>query len=111
MPEFVWRGDWKRFAAELPKVDMLWGGIVPAYGTTICHGPGGCGKSAMVWGLMNAMVDGEHYLGLNVAKGNCLLVSFDMSKFAHAQRWKDDFEPQFDIVYEHKLDATSPTFK
>jgi RecA-family ATPase len=111
MPEFVWMGNWKEFALNLPHVDMLWDPLVPAYGTTLIHGPGGCGKSAVVWGLMNAMQDGEHYLGLNVARANCLLISFDMSKFAHNERWGTKFTPRFDICYENKLDATNPAFK
>lgn len=110
MPEFVWKGDWQRFAAALPRVEMLWGKMLPAHGCTLIHGPGGCGKSALVWGLMNAMDLGEHYLGFNVTKANCLLISFDMSKFAHNERWGQKFLPAFNICYESKLDASTPKF-
>jgi RecA-family ATPase len=111
MPEFVRKGAWDEFARSLPRVEMLWDPFVAAHGCTLIHGPGGCGKSGVVWGLMNAMETGEHYLGLNVARANCLLVSFDMNKFAHNQRWGTKFKPRFDIVYENKLDATSSSFR
>jgi hypothetical protein len=111
MPEFVWTGEWQRFAATLPNVEMLWDPIVPAHGCTLIHGPGGSGKSGVVWGLMNSMEHGDDYLGLNVARANCLLISFDMNKFAHKQRWGTQFLPRFNICYESKLNASSPQFR
>jgi hypothetical protein len=103
--------EWEAVRAALPPIEQLLNPIVPAYGKTLLHGPPGSGKSAVMWGIGNAVVTGASYLGLESKRANVLLISTDMSLYELKHRWNTAFVPLFDLVCLPGFDCTKAVFK
>lgn len=103
--------EWREVRESLPPIEMLLNPIVPAYGKTLLHGPPGSGKSAVMWGVGNAVVSGEPYLGLATSRARVLLISTDMSLYELKHRWNTAFVPQFDLLCLPGFDCTRAQFK
>ena len=103
--------EWEAVRASLPPIEQLLNPIVPAYGKTLLHGPPGSGKSAVMWGIGNAVVRGEPYLGLESKRARVLLISTDMSLYELKHRWNTAFSPQFDLLCLPGFDCTKQQFK
>ena len=95
---------------SLPPITMLLDPIIPTMGKTLLHGPPGSGKSAMMWGVGNAVATGTPYLGLPTKQARVLLVSTDMSLYELKHRWNDAFTPLFDILCVSGFDCTKQGF-
>lgn len=102
--------EWPAVSAALPPIGLLLDPLIPARGKTLLHGPPGSGKSAMMWGVGNAVALGDDYLGLKTKRGRALLVSTDMSLYELKHRWSDSFTPLFDILALPGFDCTKPQF-
>lgn len=108
--EIIKAADWARISAALPPVTTLLDPLIPAKGKTLLHGPPGSGKSALMWGLGNAIVSGSSYLNLATKQASVLLVSTDMNLYELKYRWNDAFIPLFDICCLPGFDATKREF-
>jgi hypothetical protein len=84
--------------------------MIPARAKVITHSAPSVGKSAWSWGVMNAIQAGEPYLGLPTKKGNCLLISNDMTKHMFKMRWDKNFTPKFPFIMIPKSDISTDTF-
>lgn len=102
--------EWPDVSASLPPIELLLNPLIPAYGKTLLHGPPGSGKSAMMWGVGNAVIQGSSYLGLTTHKAKVLLISTDMSIYELKHRWNDAFIPLFDILCINGFDCTKQKF-
>jgi AAA domain-containing protein len=111
MIRFITPGEWAATAATLPEAEMLLSPLVPAGGLTLLHGPPGSGKSALMWGIGNAVASGAPYLGLSVLRSEVLLLSNDMSLHALKHRWNSKFVPLFHVLCHTPFDCTKSTFK
>lgn len=103
--------EWGAVRDSLPPIEQLVNPIVPAYGKTLLHGPPGSGKSAVMWGIGNAVITGTAYLGLEVKRARVLLISTDMSLYELKHRWGVSFTPQFDLLCLPGFDCTKVQFK
>ena len=103
--------EWGAVRDSLPPIEQLLNPIVPAYGKTLLHGPPGSGKSAVMWGIGNAVISGTRYLGLESKRARVLLISTDMSLYELKHRWNAAFTPQFDLLCLPGFDCTKPQFR
>jgi hypothetical protein len=101
---------WPTIRDSLPPAEFLLDPFIPARAKVIIHGPPSCGKSAFIWGAMNAIQRGEDYLGFTTKRANCLLVSPDMNVHEIKHRWGLTFEPAFDFLCVPPFDCTRPNF-
>lgn len=109
--EIIRAADWPAVAANLPAASMLLAPLIPAHGKTLLHGPPGSGKSAVMWGIGNAVASGAPtYLGLPIKQAGVLLISTDMSIYEIKHRWDGVFLPLFDLVCVPGFDCTRPEF-
>jgi len=93
--EIIRPGEWPAIREAMPETESLLKPLIPAGVTTFVHGPPGSGKSAFVWGAMEAMQSGRaSYLGLPVKPAACLLLCCDMNKYAFKERWAN-YDPSF----------------
>lgn len=110
MVKIIKAADWPAVAAGLPPIELLLDPFVPARGKTLLHGPPGSGKSAMMWGIGNAVTLGESYLQRATKRGRVMLISTDMSLYELKARWGDSFTPLFDILALPGFDCTKQGF-
>lgn len=103
--------EWGAVRDSLPPIQQLLNPIVPAYGKTLLHGPPGSGKSAVMWGIGNAVTHGDLYLGLESKRARVLLISTDMSLYELKHRWGTSFTPQFDLLCLPGFDCTRAQFR
>jgi len=108
--KIITAAEWPMVSAALPPIRMLFDPLIPEYGKTLLHGPPGSGKSALMWGVGNAVAIGESYLGLATTQTNVLLISTDMSIYELKHRWGDSFLPKFDILAIAGFDCTNQQF-
>ena len=108
--ELIEAADWPALRDNLPPAEFLWTPMIPARSKILTHSAPSVGKSALSWGVMNAIQSGEPYLGLPTKAGNCLLVSNDMSKHSFKQRWDKNFAPKFPFIIIPKTDISTETF-
>lgn len=110
MIEIIKAQDWQYIRATLPSPKFLLDPLIPAKAKTLLHGPPNVGKSAFIWGVGNAIMTNESYLGLHTTQARVFLLSTDMSIHDLNFRWKDNFTPAFDFACVPKFDCTRPTF-
>jgi AAA domain-containing protein len=108
--QIVSAAEWQGVAASLPSIEMLLDPLVPSRGKTLLHGPPGSGKSALMWGIGNAVVTGTPYLKLPTKQRRVLLLSTDMSLYELKHRWGDSFVPLFDVLCAAGFNCTKPMF-
>lgn len=102
---------WREVVEGLPEVTFLLDHLVPNHATTVLHGPPGAGKSALLWGIGNAVSAGATFLGFKTRETRTLLISIDMNVFELNTRWGTNFTPNFDLVAPNKFDLTDPAFR
>lgn len=110
MVRIIKAAEWPGAAAALPDVKMMLDPLVPAWGKTLLHGPPGSGKSALMWGVGNAVATGMGYLNLSTIRSRVLLLSTDMSMYELKHRWGGNFAPLFDVLCVNGFDITKPAF-
>ena len=103
-PEAFRKQDW-------PVSGFLWRPYLPAGGTVLLHGPGGAGKSQLIWQILNAVQTGAGIFGRKVKQGNALLVCVDMSPITLRLRWEQaEFPQHFDLIGGVPFDVSNDRF-
>lgn len=102
---------WPTIRDAIKPAPSLWDPFVPAHAITMLHGPGGSGKSGLLYGLANAIQTGQDFLGLPTQKAKCLLISVDMNLFLVKERWGTAFNPNFAFVCPSTFDLLDPRFR
>lgn len=91
--------------------DFIWDGVIPEKSKVVLlHGPGGSGKSALIWSLFNAVEAGTPFLGLNTKQTKTLIISTDMSVFELYLRWRNGFVPTFSMAIQPPFNMIDPAF-
>ncbi len=85
---------------------------VPAKSKVILlHGPGGVGKSALLWSLANSLETGSKFLGLECEKARTLVISTDMSVHEVNLRWGQKFKAYFHMEICSPFDILDKGFR
>lgn len=101
----------QNLSTVVQKPDFLWEGIIPSRSKMVLlHGPGGVGKSALLWNLFNAIEQGQPFLGLPTRKAKTLIISTDMSVHELHMRWDVAFKPLFAMEIEVPFEIRHPNF-
>jgi hypothetical protein len=115
MPEIkydlITADHWPAYRDALAPAESLFPPLVPAHSLTMLHGPPGCGKSALLWGVGDAIARGIPYLGIPTVQANTMLISVDMNKHQLKHRWQETFNPAFDPCPVDKFNCLDPSFK
>ena len=76
----------------------------------LLHGPGGVGKSGLLWSLANALESGVSFLGLPVQSCKTLVISTDMNVYELHMRWGDIFKADFSMEICQPFDCLDRGF-
>lgn len=89
----------ENLGALIPPQHFLIDPILPERSKVVlCHGPGGVGKSALLWGAANAIANpaAPDFLGLATRHGlPVLVIETDMNEVELNMRWGGDFRAHF----------------
>ena len=103
--------DLQNLGSTIVAPDFIWEGLIPEKSKMVLlHGPGGSGKSSLIWSLFNAVEQGKPFLGLNTKATKTLIISTDMSIFELFLRWRSGFKPSFTMAVQPPFDLIDPTF-
>lgn len=95
-------------AESLTNPTFVWEGVLPSSGVVLLHGSPGCGKSALLWGILHHCADGAPYLGIPTTPTSSILLCNDMNESSLKIRWAN-FNPKFAVCCMDRMDVTSPS--